>query len=37
VQEKCHESFGEKSVLLSQLVDGELPTDQANLVLAEVF
>ena len=27
----------EKSVLLSQLVDGELPTDQANLVLAEVF
>ena len=27
----------EKSVLLSQLVDGELPTHQANQVLAEVF
>ena len=27
----------EKKILLSQLVDGELPVDQANQVLAEVF
>ena len=27
----------EKKILLSQLVDGELPVDQANQVLADVF
>ena len=27
----------EKKILLSQLVDGELPVNQANQVLADVF